>query len=244
MPLELRWALAAALALAVGVACAEPYARLAAPFYAAVDRLISAKHPWEVTSVEVRPGKSAAAELQLHGYVRRHPDDLRRAARVVGRVQVGEVVETPLVFWTLLLVWPAASIRQRAERLIIGAPVFVALEAMTTASQLMLPMAQASAILAGDNDPTTAWDHWSRFLEAGGQFALVCVGAIIVISAARRIRPSASAGNLRYRFANLPANLRPDALESLPDHVAWTEPAARVPRRAENRDYRPPHGAG
>jgi hypothetical protein len=177
------------LALAIGVTCAEPYARLAVPFYAVVDWLISANHPWEVTSVEVQPGKSTAAELQLHGYVRRHPDDLQPAARVLGRVQVGEAVETPVVFWTLLLVWPAASIRQRAQRLLIGTPVFFALEAVTTASQLMLPMAQASAILAGDNNPTTAWDHWSRFLEAGGQFVLVCVGAIMVISATGRIRP-------------------------------------------------------
>jgi len=47
-----------------------------------------------------------------------------RAARVVGRVQVGEVIETPLVFWTLLLVRPAASIRQRVIRVVVGILIF------------------------------------------------------------------------------------------------------------------------
>jgi hypothetical protein len=40
-------------------------------------------------------------------------------------------------------------------------------------------MAQASAILGGD---LTVWDEWSRFLEAGGQFVLVCAAAIMVCS--------------------------------------------------------------
>jgi len=178
---EGRWALAAAAALALGVTFAEPYARLVAPYYAAVDRLMATSHPWQITSVDVRPGETkSSTELQLWAYVRRKRDDLSPAARVVGRVQVGEAVETPMVFWPLLLVWPAISIRQRVTRLMIGVPVFFGLEAITTATQLMLPMAQASAILAGDNDPVTGWDRWSRFLEAGGQFVVVCGGAILV----------------------------------------------------------------
>jgi hypothetical protein len=91
-----------------------------------------------------------------------------------------------MVFWPLLLVWPAISIRQRVTRLMIGVPVFFGLEAITTATQLILPMAQASAILAGDNDPVTGWDRWSRFLEAGGQFVVVCGGAILVSAATGR----------------------------------------------------------
>jgi hypothetical protein len=183
---EFRWALAAAAALALGVAFAKPYARLAAPYYAAVDRLVATGHPWEITSVDVRPGKSnLGAELQLWAFVRRHREDLNPAAKVQGRVQVGEAVETPLVFWTLVLMWPAASIRQRLVRFAAGVPVFLGLEVMTTATQLIIPMAQASAMLAGDNDPVTAWDYWSRFLEAGGQFALASGGAIIVTSSLR-----------------------------------------------------------
>jgi hypothetical protein len=192
MPPELRWALAAALALAIGVTCAEPYARLAAPYYAAIDRMISADHPWEIDRVGVEPGKSNSAELQIHASVRRHADDPRPQARVVGRVQVGEVIETPVVFWTLLLLWPAASARQRLLRALIGVPAFLVLEAVTTATQLILPMAQASAILAGEDDAVTVWDHWSRFLEAGGQFVLVCGGAALVTAWPHRVRPAAS----------------------------------------------------
>ena len=188
---DIRWSLAAIAALGLGVTFAEPYARLAAPYYAATARLIAADHPWDVKSVAVRPGKSnLSAELQLQGYVRRHREDRDPAARVVGRVQVGEVVETPLLFWTLLLVWPATSLGQRVARLVAGVPVWLGLESITSASQLMLPMAQASAILAGDNDPVTMWDHWSRFLEAGGQFAIVCGSGIIVAGLANRIHHS------------------------------------------------------
>jgi hypothetical protein len=152
---------------------------------------MAANHPWDVQEVAVAPGKSnLSAELQLQGYVRRHREDRAPAARVVGRVQVGEAVETPLLFWCLLLVWPATSLGQRVARLIVGVPVWLGLEALTTASQLMLPLAQASAILAGDNDPVTGWDRWSRFLEAGGQFVIVCAGAITVAAlTGRRYAP-------------------------------------------------------
>lgn len=188
---ELRWGLAAAVALTIGVTCAEPYARLMAPFDAAVDRRISLHRPWEVTGVDVRPGKSnLTAELQLQADVFRYQGAANRAARVVGRVQVGEVIETPIVFWTLLLVWPAASIRQRVIRVLVGIPVFLALEAITTATQLILPMAQASAMLAGDPNPVTPWDHWSRFLEAGGQFVLASGFAILVAAVTHRSRAS------------------------------------------------------
>lgn len=190
---NIRRGLAAAAALAIGITCAARYAQLAAPYYAAVDRLIAAGHPWEITGVGVSPGKSKLSEeLQMEGYVRRDMDAEKPDARVIGRVQVGEVIETPMVFWTLLLLWPATSIRQRAARLMIGVPVFLGLEAITTATQLALPLAQASAILAGDSDPVTACDHWSRFLEAGGQFVLICCGAFMVVSAQRRFTSGVS----------------------------------------------------
>ncbi len=190
MRLELGWILAAVAALALGVACARPYARLAAPYYAAVDRLIARNRPWVVTAVDVRPGKAnSAAELQLRADIYRYPDAPNPAAKVVGRVQVGEVIETPLVFWTLVLLWPARSGRQRLTRLAVGMPFFLALEALTTATQLVLPMAQASALLAGETDPLTAWDRWSRFLEAGGQFVLACAAAVVVASLTGRANP-------------------------------------------------------
>jgi hypothetical protein len=195
---EFRWTLSAAVALGVGVTFAKPYARLAAPYYGAVVRAIATGHPWEISSVDVKDGISRlSAELQLHAFVRRHAEDPNPAARVIGRVQVGEAVETPVVFWTILLAWPAASMRQRMVRVIAGVPAFLGLEAITTATQFILPMAQASAMLAGDNDPVTAWDRWSRFLEAGGQFIVVCAAAFIIATltdARRRRRGSFSRG--------------------------------------------------
>lgn len=180
----------AIVALGLGVMLARPYARLAAPYYAAMARLIAVHHPWKVTTVEVVPGESRlGAELRLEGYVRRHREDQKPAARVIGRVQVGEVIETPLLFWSLLLLWPAKSPAQRIARLGIGVPVWLSLEAVTTTCQLLLPMAQASAILAsGDQDAVAAWDYWSRFLEAGGQFVIVCGGAILIAGSTSRIR--------------------------------------------------------
>ena len=186
---EVRWGLAAAVAFVIGVTCAEPYAQLAAPYYAAVDRLIALAHPWDIISVEVRPGKShLSTELQLWAWVRRRAEDAKPAAKVQGRVQVGEAIETPMIFWTLLLVWPATSVRQRIVRFVSGVPVFLCLEAGTTAIQLLLPMAQASAMLAGDPDPVTPWDRWSRFLEAGGQFVVSSGLAILVTSLTQRGR--------------------------------------------------------
>jgi hypothetical protein len=180
---ELRWAVAAIVALGVGLMIAQTYARLAAPYYAVVDRLVAIGHPWEVTSVEVEPGKSKlSTEVQLRALVRRRREDPNASARVIGRVQIGEVIETPLVFWTVVLMWPAASTRSRILRMLAAIPAFLALEAVTTAAQLILPMAQASAILAGDDPPLTLWDRWSQFLEAGGQFVLVLCGAITMCS--------------------------------------------------------------
>jgi hypothetical protein len=188
---EFRWPLAAAAAFGLGILFAQDYARVAAPYYAAVDRLIAAGRPWDITSVAVRPGKSnLSAELQLWAFVRRHQDDPHPAAKVVGHVQVGEVVETPMVFWTLLIAWPAVSARQRVLRLLLGIPVFLLVEAITTATQLIPPMAQASAMLGGDGNPVTGWDYWSRFLEAGGQFVVVCSAAIIVVAAVGRRQSS------------------------------------------------------
>ena len=185
---EVRWAIVAIAALAAGAICAAPYARLAAPYYEAVDRLIAANYPWEIASVDVKAGKTGpSSELRLVGYVRRHRDDPQPAAMIVGHVQVGEAVETPVVFWTLLLIWPAASLRQRVTRLAIGLPVFLVLEAATTACQLIYSMAGISAELAGADDPLTMWDRWSRFLETGGRFAIELGAALLTVSLGSRL---------------------------------------------------------
>jgi hypothetical protein len=186
---ELRWGLAALVALAIGVTCAESYARFAVPYYAAIARLIAAGHPWTIVSVDVKPGaKSPSPELQLVGDVRRTPADPRPAGRIISHIQVGEAVETPVVFWTLVLLWPAGSLRQRLLHIAVGIPLFFGLEAITTGIELMHAMAEVSAILAGEMQPLTLWERWSRFLEAGGRFVVEIGAALLTIATCQRER--------------------------------------------------------
>lgn len=180
---ELIWALAACAALALGAAGAQSYARFAAPYYEAVTRLIALGHPWKILTVEVQPGEvSPGSALTLTAEVREHALDAQPAASVASHVNVGEVVQTPLIFWTLLLLWPAASGRQRLSHLLVGLPVFLTLEAVTTAVQLMHPLPGA---LLGADDPPTLLELWSRFLEAGGHFALAVCALLVTIALAR-----------------------------------------------------------
>ena len=179
---EWGWAITAALALTIGVTCAAGYARLALPYYTAVTSLIADFYPWRVVSLAVTPDPSShGMVLRLSGEVRRHRDDALAAAMIVNRVQVGEAIETPVIFWGLLLAWPTLSVRQRVIRLAVGVPVFLTLEGVTTACQLVYSMAQASAMLAGEEDPLSLWERWSRFLEAGGRFVVEVSAALVTV---------------------------------------------------------------
>jgi hypothetical protein len=185
---EWRWAIAALMGLAVGTVGSEAYARMAAPFYFTAARVIGSLQPWDIEAVEVRPGKSTpGAELRLVGTVRRHSSDEHPAATVVGRVQVGESVETPVVFWTLVLAWGARSKREHLVRIALAVPLFLMLESLTTVYQLTYGLADASAVLAGDQSPLTLWDRWSRILEAGGRFTLEVAAALLSVWAAARL---------------------------------------------------------
>jgi hypothetical protein len=149
--------------------------------------------------------------LRLIGEVRRRRRDPKPAALVVSRVEVCEAIETPIVFWTLLFAWPAANARERWLRLAVGAVVFLGLEAATTAVQLMHPLGETSALLARgslsapEDDPLTLWERWSRFLEAGGNFAVAAAGALATLaagnalgrSAARQLTSGSGAGSSR-----------------------------------------------
>jgi len=183
-------------ALAVGASCAETYARMATPYYAAVARLLAYGHPWTIVSVDVRHGSSSpGSALTLISDVRSAAQDARPAARVVARVQVGEAVEAPVVFWTMLLVWPAASLRQRLLRCAVGVPVFLGLEAVTTVVQLVHTLPATSALIAGAASPITGWELWSRFLEAGGRFVVESCSVVLCIAIAGRLGSRASPGN-------------------------------------------------
>jgi len=185
---ERGWMLAALLGLGLGAVGADSYARMAAPFYLAAARVISVLQPWEIVTVEVRPAKSSpGAELRLIGTVRRHSSDARPSATVVSHVQVGESVETPVVFWLLVLAWPVRSGRERLVRIALGIPLFLLLASATTVYQLTYGLADASAALAGDQSPLMLWDRWSRILEAGGRFTLEVAAALLIIWSAARV---------------------------------------------------------
>jgi hypothetical protein len=180
---EVLWGLAALVALTLGAVGASAYARTAAPFYGWVIDQITRGHPWQVVSLEVVPGDRGPGRiLRLVADVRRQATDPSASARVIARVQVGEAVETPVVFWTVLLLWPAGNRRQRFASLAVGLPIFLGLEAMTTAVQLMHDLPEASALLAGERDPITLWERWSCFLEGGGHFVVSATAAVVAAS--------------------------------------------------------------
>ena len=199
----LRWAVAAVAGLAIGSACAEPYAHIAAPWYAVAARLLAHGHPWTVTDVDVGPGKSGSGTVvRLKGEVRKYAWDSVPAGTVISRVQVGEAVETPVVFWTLLLVWPGRSWRQRLLLVAAGLPVFLLLESLLTPWQLLQPLGRASAIIAGCESCVSQGDLWSRFLEAGGRFVVEAFFALVVIALTGRWRA-------RTEAAPVPPAVRP-----------------------------------
>ena len=101
------------------------------------------------------------------------------------------MIEGPLIYWSLLLAWPAPW-RLRAARLLLGIPLFLGLEAATTVCQLLNGFAETSAILAGAGDPVTAWERWSRFIESGGRDVLAVCAALLTIAVAFWLVPAAA----------------------------------------------------
>jgi hypothetical protein len=198
---EWRWILAAGLALTVGAVGAKSYARLATPYYMVAARWIALGHPWEVINIDVVQSNSGpGAILRLTGAiwvftVREGADDSQPAARLISKLQVAAVAESPLVFWTLLFLWPLQSYRQRLVLLALAIPVFLCLETATTVCQLLNPLAYGSAVLAGDPDPITGWERWSRFLEAGGRVVLALTAALLTIALCRTLAPAMSASS-------------------------------------------------
>lgn len=183
-----KWVIVAAAFLVAGAVGARSYAQLTAPYYRATATLMARGHPWTIGSIDVvqeseRPGTF----LRLSGDVRRALTDTQPAAVLATRVQAGAVIEGPLVFWTVLLLWPAASTRRRLGLFACAIPIFATLEMATTTSQLLNGFAEASAMLRGDQNPVTPWDRWSRFIDSGGRDVLAICGALMVIAIASRL---------------------------------------------------------
>ena len=192
---EWFWLIGAVAALALGATCGAGYSRLATPYYATVAAWIATLHPWnaadrwEITEVAVRNEPDHGSALRLTADMYRNRDDKAPTARVVTRLRVGEVVEAPLVFWTLLVLWPAPCLRRRLTYLAAGIPLFLCLEAATTASQLVQSMPAISAMVAGESDPHSAWERWSGFLESGGRFMMETAAALLTVGIVEALRP-------------------------------------------------------
>jgi hypothetical protein len=183
---EWLWGLAAVSALAAGAWGGDGYARLAAPAYRAAAELIARGHPWKIEEVRVVPDVTMPGTvLRLIGDVRRQPGDPKAAAVVVARVTVGAVVQGPVVFWLLVLLWPARDAHQRWLRVALALPVFLGLEGVTTLCELLAPLTDATAELAGQPAAVTAWDRWSKLVEAGGRIALAAAAAAVTVAAAQ-----------------------------------------------------------
>jgi hypothetical protein len=180
--IKLRWIVGPLLGLLLGSLCAEPYARIAAPYYLDVAQWIASTHPWVLDGISVvRASSGPGYILKLTGTVSEFAGG-PPAAMLIGKLQVAAVAESPAIFWTLLLVWPVATWRQRLSIVVLGIPLFLALEAATTLCQLLNPFAFASAVLAGAANPVTIWERWSRFLEGGGRVALAIAAALVPIA--------------------------------------------------------------
>jgi hypothetical protein len=189
MRLERRWLVAATAALLIGALGAETYAQWAAPYYWAAATWIARGRPWTISRVDVAPDAARPGVfVRLHGEVRAAANALRPAATLTGRVQAGAAIEAPLIFWTLLLAWPAQARRRRAW-LLMGIPVFLTLEAATTVCQLLTGFAEVSAVIAGESDSITRWERWSRFLEFGGRDVLAVCAALLTLACACRLVP-------------------------------------------------------
>lgn len=201
---EVRWALAFAAALTFAALGARPYARLAAPCYQAIAGVLALGHPWDVVSVEVaEPPGGGGAVLRLKGLVYESAASLRPSFRMTGKLQVAAVAQGPLIFWTVLALWPAPTLRRRLLMLAVGVPIFVLLEAATTVCQLLNPLAWASAVLAGGRDPVTVWEYWSRFLEDGGRLSLALLAAVLTTVIAARAVAACARRDPAYHAAAL-----------------------------------------
>jgi hypothetical protein len=199
---EIRWLCIALLAVTLGVLLAVPFARLSAPYLLFATRTLAATQPWKVESVAVTAnGSGLGAELRLQGDVYRRAGDRLPAARVEGRMSVGEAVETPVVFWGMMCLWPAGSLRRRGVMLASAVPVFLILVGALDGLQLLYGMADASAVLEGHGDALTLWERASQFLEIGGLFAVDLCAALLVIAVTRE--PPSGSGSGRER--NKPA---------------------------------------
>ena len=194
-----RLAAAVAAVLLVGAA-GDFYVRAAIPLYRIGSEWLIQDHPWQIDSLSVQ-GDAGRRRLQMRSELRVKTWDREPAALVQSRLQLAAAKQNAVVFWPLLLLLPAGSMRRRLVLLALALPAFLVLEVATTSAQLVSPLMQTAAVIGGEADPLTPWERWSRFLEAGGRVALdVCaaLGCWALMPLMGRLRrPEAEAAGAR-----------------------------------------------
>jgi len=196
-PMKLQWRLliGGLIALFLGAVGADLYARVAVPYYWAVARLIAAAHQWRIVSIDVTGDSNGYGDvLQLTGAISRSAAAAQPDAVLINAIQIGAVVETPVVFWCFLALWPLRSHKERLGLLGLGIPVYLCLEAVTTVCQLVGPLAFGSAVLSGHQDTSTIWERWLRILEDGGRIVVALAAAMLVVGLWRFIQGLRTAG--------------------------------------------------
>ncbi len=181
-----RLAILGSVLLALGGLIAPGYARVAVPYYQFTAQLIASSQGWYVDRVQIVdsvPGHPRT--LQLVGRV--YDPTLHRHgfATVTGVIQIAAVLQGPLVFIGVVLLLPAGSWREWRRRLLLGLPVLLLLDALTTVLSLLHAFAEANAIYMGEATPTTPWEIWTRVLESGGRIALAGLGGLATVGLAR-----------------------------------------------------------
>ena len=198
----MRWVIAGSISLALGALCAPGYAQWTAACDAALARLLARSHPWQIDGVAVGPS-GTATQLLLTATVRRNDFDAAPGATVVAHMDAGASIEAPLVFWTLLLLWPTPDgqrpSRVGLRRVVMGLPVFLLLHVATTIAPLMSELSAVSATLAGAPDGITLPECWSRFLEAGGRFVIEVAAGLSTAALSDAVLPTTQGAVTRRR---------------------------------------------
>jgi hypothetical protein len=190
-------ALGAALVLSVlGTLAAAPYARLVAPLLERIAVGLGSVHGWQVEQALVeRDARTGATVLRLQGTVRKGRAATDPWARINSHADAGAIVETPIVFLTVLIAWPARSARRRLALLALGLPVLLGVDALASAAALLDGFANAQAALDGRAGSVSAWERWSDFCESGGRVALAIAAAVLLaaLAGAAPPRPASAA---------------------------------------------------
>ena len=192
MRTERRGTVAALLLGAAGIVGASTYAGWTVPLHRVAAAWAAQSCACRIANVSVvQPGAGSTSALQLTAVVTEGPADSIPVAVVANRVNVGGIVQVPIVLLGLLLAWPAHARRDCAVRGALALLALPLLELLTTGSQLVAPLWALGAEMQLRS--VHGWmTGWTQFIESGGRIAVTAAIALLIISgsgsAAARLR--------------------------------------------------------